>query len=152
MRKDSRLSSALHIVLHLGDADGPITSETLAKSMQTNPVVVRRMMAGLRERGIVTSEKGHGGGWRLVCDLENVTLRDIYEALAAPDCIALTLRDEAATCLVERAVNIALKEAFDDAEALLLSRFDGVTLAALKASVQELYDRIDDKNGAAGHV
>jgi DNA-binding IscR family transcriptional regulator len=47
--------------------------------MQTNPVVVRRIMAGLRDRGYVRSEKGHGGGWQIACDFGAVTLRDIYD-------------------------------------------------------------------------
>jgi DNA-binding IscR family transcriptional regulator len=47
----------------------------------TNPVVLRRTMAGSREQGYVRSEKGHGGGWTLACDLSAMTLRDIYDAL-----------------------------------------------------------------------
>ncbi len=35
----------------------PVTSEVLAKAMGTNPVVVRRVMSGLREQGYVRSEK-----------------------------------------------------------------------------------------------
>ena len=81
MRRDSRLSGVLHVLLHMAEDDTPKTSETLARAMSTNPVVVRRIMAGLREQGLVSSEKGHGGGWRIACDLTKVTLRDIYEAL-----------------------------------------------------------------------
>ena len=50
-----------------------MTSEMLARAMGTNPVVIRRLMAGLRERGFVQSEKGHGGGWTIACDLAAVT-------------------------------------------------------------------------------
>lgn len=42
-------------------------------------------------------------------------------------------RREAPGCLVEQAVNAALGQAFEDAEALLLSRLGQVTLAALSA-------------------
>ena len=49
--------------------------EVLAKAMHTNPVVLRRVMAGLRDRGFVRSEKGHGGGWTLARDLSEITLR-----------------------------------------------------------------------------
>ena len=74
----------------------------------------------MREQGYVRSEKGHGGGWTLACDLTKVTLRDIYIALGSPSLLAIGNRTEMPGCLVEMAVNAALNQAFDDAEALLL--------------------------------
>ncbi|WFU24282.1 Rrf2 family transcriptional regulator [Bradyrhizobium sp. CB1717] len=131
MKRDSRLSGVLHVLLHMAQQPGPFTSETLAKAMDTNPVVIRRIMAGLRELGYVRSEKGHGGGWTLACDLSKVTLRDVYTALGSPSLLAIGNRTEAPDCLVEQAVNAALDQAFQDAEALLLARLGEVTLARL---------------------
>ena len=133
MRRDSRLSGVLHVLLHMAEHEGPMTSETLAKAMQTNPVVIRRVMAGLRDAGYVRSEKGHGGGWTLACDLGAVTLRDVYNALGHPALLSIGNRTESPGCLVEQAVNAALSDAFREAEALLLARFETVTLAALSA-------------------
>ena len=133
MRRDSKLSSVLHVLLHMAEHDVPVTSEMLAKAMVTNPVVVRRVMAGLRERGYVRSEKGHGGGWTLACDLSRLSLRDVYEALGEPSLLAIGNRTESSGCLVEQVVNAALGRAFDDAETLLLARFGAVTLAQLSA-------------------
>lgn len=133
MKKDSRLSGVLHVLLHMAEASGPITSEALARAMGTNPVVVRRIMAGLREQGYVRSEKGHGGGWTIAADLATVTLRDIYAALGEPELLAMGNRAEMPGCLVEQAVNAALGDAFAEAEAFLLRRFGEVTLAALSA-------------------
>lgn len=110
-----------------------MTSEHLAQAMGTNPVVVRRVMAGLRDDGLVRSEKGHGGGWTVARDPATVTLRDIYEALGAPELFALGHRSEAPDCLVEQAVNVAMDDAFARARALLLARLGDVTLAALGA-------------------
>lgn len=136
MRRDSRLSGVLHVLLHMAQHEGPLTSEHLAKAMDTNPVVIRRAMAGLREQGYVRSEKGHGGGWTLVCDLSKVTLRDIYSALGSPSLLAIGNRTESPGCLVEEAVNAALDRSFQDAEALLLARLGEVTLATLSADVR----------------
>jgi DNA-binding IscR family transcriptional regulator len=133
MRRDSRLSGVLHVLLHMAEHDGPMTSDMLAKAMSTNPVVVRRIMAGLRDDGYVRSEKGHGGGWVLARDLADVTLRDVYEALGCPALLAMGHRTEQPGCLVEQAVNAALDTAFRDAEALLISRLGDVTLARLSA-------------------
>ncbi len=121
----------------MAEAPGPMTSEDLGRVMQTNPVVIRRIMAGLRDQQLVSSEKGHGGGWTLSCDFNAVTLRDIYEALGSPEIFAMGNRSESPGCLVEAAVNKALDGAFEDAEALLMARFDGVTLAALSKDFHE---------------
>jgi DNA-binding IscR family transcriptional regulator len=137
MKRDSRLSGVLHVLLHMAEQGRPATSETLAKAMQTNPVVIRRIMAGLRERGYVRSEKGHGGGWTLACDLSKLTLRDVYEALGEPSLLAIGNRTETPGCLVEQAVNAVLGRTFDEAEAMLLSRLGAVTLAALSADFHE---------------
>lgn len=136
MKKSSKFSDVLHILLHMAASTEAVTSETLSKAMQTNPVVIRRMMAGLRERGYVHSEKGHGGGWELSCDLTKVTLLDIYTATESPALIAMSNRNEDSTCQIERAVTVATRDAFEKAEALLLERFQGVTLAKLQASIK----------------
>ncbi|MNS58015.1 putative HTH-type transcriptional regulator YwnA [compost metagenome] len=121
----------------MAEAPGPMTSEDLGRVMQTNPVVIRRIMAGLRDQQLVSSEKGHGGGWTISCDFNAVTLRDIYEALGSPEIFAMGNRSESPGCLVEAAVNKALDGAFEDAEALLMARFGGVTLAALSKDFHE---------------
>jgi DNA-binding IscR family transcriptional regulator len=152
MKRDSRLSGVLHILLHMVQQDRPITSEVLAKAMDTNPVVIRRIMAGLRGAGYVRSEKGHGGGWTLACDLTKVTLRDIYNALDCPSLLAIGNRTEAPGCLVEQAVNAALSKSFDAAEALLLARLGEVTLAMLNADVSgRLADRGHAERADIGH-
>lgn len=133
MKRDSRLSGVLHVLLHMTVQQGPVTSEVLAKTMGTNPVVIRRILAGLRDNGYVRSTKGPGGGWTLACRLSGVTLRDIYTALGCPSLLAMGNRTESPGCLVEQAVNATLTEAFDDAEALLLARLGDVTLAVLSA-------------------
>ena len=131
MRADSRLSATLHALLHMAEQGRAMTSAELALCMNTNAVVVRRTMAGLREAGLVRSEKGHGGGWTLAGDLSSVTLRQIYDALGAPRLLAICIHLENPTCLVEQAVNRALGAAFRDAETMLVARLGDVTLAAL---------------------
>ena len=137
MRRDSRLSGVLHVLLHMAQQPGLSTSEVLARAMETNPVVLRRIMAGLRDHGYVASEKGHGGGWKLSCDLAKVTLRDIYDALGCPSLLAIGYRTESPGCLVEQAVNAALGKTFREAEELLLAGLGEVTLAQLVTDVQK---------------
>lgn len=131
MKRDSRLSSVLHALMHMTEQEGPVTSEHLAQCLGTNPVVVRRTMGFLREAGIVTSGRGHAGGWRISGDLSAVTLRQLHAALGEPALLAIGNRNEAPECLVEQTVNAALEGTFAEAEALLLARFGEITLADL---------------------
>lgn len=125
----------LHILLHMAEKVIPTTSDALAKAMDTNPVVIRRIMAGLRDQGLVQSEKGHGGGWTLSCDVSKVTLRDIYAALGSPSLFAIGNRTEEPDCLIEQSVNANLDHALRDAEELLLSRLGDITLEMLRVDV-----------------
>lgn len=135
MKSNSQLSLTLHLLLHMADTKEPVTSQALAAAMNTNAVVVRRTMAGLREHGLVHSRKGHHGGWLLKGNLPSMTLRDVYLALGSPPLLALNHRTENPLCVVEQAVNTALDSAFRDAEALLLTRFGEVTLATLQSAM-----------------
>ena len=137
MKRDSRLSNILHALLHMADhqarTGAPMISDQLAVCLSTNPVVVRRTMAGLREQGLVVSEKGHGGGWRLARPLDQVSLGQVHAALGEPGLFPETPPVEANGCLVEAAVNDALAETYAAARALLIARLNEITLADLAA-------------------
>lgn len=150
MRCDTKLSSVLHILHHLAAQTSPITSAKLSQMLSTNAVVIRRIMSGLRQQGYVQSEKGHGGGWTLSCELSQVTLRDIYVALGSPSLLAIGNRTESPDCLVEQAVNAALQQTFDDAEELLLSRFDEITLSSLSADYRTRSIARDNSSTCSG--
>lgn len=133
MKLDSRLSSVLHVLLHMAERDGPLTSEVLARCVGTHPVVVRRTMGLLRNEGIVAADRGHGGGWRISTDLSKLTLRQLHDALGEPTILAIGIRNETPGCLVEQTANAALERTFEEAEALLLERLGDITLADLAA-------------------
>lgn len=131
MKRDSRLSTVLHALLHMAEHEGPMTSEAIGECLGANPVVVRRTLGLLREAGLVTAERGHAGGWRVSADLSSVTLLQLHAALGESATLAIGNRNEAPECLVEQSVNAALDQVFADVEALLLARFAEVTLADL---------------------
>ena len=132
MRHDGRLSRMLHVLLHMEEQQRPMTSDEIAGMLGTNPALVRRTLAGLREGGYVVSERGHGGGWTLGRPLVEMTLRDVYEAVGAPEIFALGLADDQPQCLVEQAVNTALRQTLDEARALLLRRFSEIRVSDLR--------------------
>jgi len=131
VRNDSRLSRMLHVLLHMARHDGPMTSETIARMLGTNPVVVRRTMAGLRDAGYVRSEKGHGGGWSIAMDLTEVSLLDVHRAVGGPRIFAIGSEHPDPGCAVEKVVNEAVEDAMREAETLLVRRLGEISLAEL---------------------
>ncbi|MEL7720274.1 Rrf2 family transcriptional regulator [Citromicrobium bathyomarinum] len=130
---DARLSRMLHLLIHMDRMDGPLTSDAAAIMLGTNPVVIRRTMAGLRDAGYVRSVKGHGGGWSLTAKLDDITMLDVHRALGENRIFALGPADPDPACLVEQAVNSSLESAMREAEALLLERLADVSLADIAA-------------------
>jgi Rrf2 family protein len=131
VRTDRRLSRMLHVLLHMARHDKPLTSEHIGKMLATNPVVVRRTMAGLRRAGFVRSEQGQGGGWTLAAALTDVSLLDVYQAVGSPALISIQVKGPGEECAVARVVDAALAESMREAESLLLDRFARTTLADL---------------------
>lgn len=99
---------------------GATTSKTIALMLHTNPVVVRRTMAALRESGYVKSTGGPGGGWALACDLDALTVRNVYESIGHIAPFVIGPADDNQMCPVEAAVNHHINEALGSAEQSLL--------------------------------
>lgn len=80
-----RFTMAAHMLGMLAcserEAKGSLTSESMARSIQTNPVVVRRLLRDLARAGLVETKRGVGGGVSLARGPEEITLRDVYEAV-----------------------------------------------------------------------
>ncbi|WP_119165621.1 RrF2 family transcriptional regulator [Algihabitans albus] len=131
MRQDNRLSRVLHALLHLDEMDGPATSQQIAQMLQTNAAVVRRTMSGLREAGIVTSTKGHGGGWSLARPLDQITLLGIYEALGSPQLFAIGNDDDNPSCLLAKSAYAATNEALASARRQFEQSLGRITVAQL---------------------
>lgn len=137
MRNDGRLSRMLHVLIHMARHDGPMTSDTIARMLGTNPVLIRRTMAGLRNAGYVRSEKGHGGGWVIAADLKTVTLLDVHHAVGGPRLFAIGIEHPEPGCQVAAVVNEAVSDALQEAERLLVERLASISLAALVETFDE---------------
>ncbi|MBL1419804.1 MAG: Rrf2 family transcriptional regulator [Alphaproteobacteria bacterium] len=146
---DRRLSRLAHGLIHMSQHEGVATSQSIAKMFGTNPVVVRRMMAGLRKDGIVGSQKGHGGGWMLTKKLENISLLDIHQALGNSNLVSINLTNEQPQCLVVQAVNDALEKSIIEAKTLLYKRFAEISLADIAGSFENKKQNLTENQKTA---
>lgn len=151
MSRDSRLSVTLHLLLHMENEDGAVTSEALGPLARTNPVVVRRIMGKLREAGLVTAAKGHGGGWALARPLEKITLGDVYAALDI-SLFGIARPEASPRCLLERAANGAVADALDEAERLMTKALARVSLRDLITTATHMPGGHKLTNKGASHV
>ena len=82
MAKSQRFPMATHILMVLAFMkDQYLSSDKIAKSVQTNPAAIRRIMAQLHQAGWIESTVGAGGGSRLAVEPVSISLRDVYEAV-----------------------------------------------------------------------
>lgn len=128
MPRDSRMSRLLHVLIHMDRHVQQPTSEQISKMLGTNPVVVRRMMTGLRKAALVTAERGHSGGWRLNKPLSGISLLSVYEAIGSPAIFNIGPGSENPECYVEQAVDERMRMTMTEAEALLRDRFATVSV------------------------
>ncbi|NKZ00404.1 Rrf2 family transcriptional regulator [Nocardiopsis alborubida] len=132
MSANSRLTIAAHALTWIGlyqrRGHEVATSEQIATSANTNPVVIRRLLAELRRAGLVVSRRGAGAGWMLSRDLAAITLLDVHQAVEPGPVFALHRATPDPGCVVGRGIGPALSAVYDDVEAALRRELAGTTL------------------------
>ncbi len=76
----SRFSVAVHILSLISLSKSPCTSEFIAESVNTNPVIIRRIIGNLKKAGFVQVKAGTGGTY-LCKELDEISLLDVYRAV-----------------------------------------------------------------------
>jgi Rrf2 family protein len=137
MSANSRMTVGIHIlsfmVLWEQKHSEPATSERIAASVNTNPVVIRRLLGLLKGADLVESERGVSAGWRLAKRPEAITLRDIYHAVENAPLFGLHAVPPNRNCPIGRGVQPALKKIYGALEEQLRGRLSKITLAQVFA-------------------
>ncbi|GLS86634.1 transcriptional regulator [Cypionkella aquatica] len=135
MKHNGKLALALHSLGHLALSQTPMTSEAIAAQNQTHPVVVRRVLGRLRAAGLLQSEKGHAGGWRLARPAAQISVADVYAAIDEPF-LSLQLPKAPPECGIVAAMQTLVSAAMTEAEAVLHSHFARQSIADLAQAMQ----------------
>ena len=136
MAANTRFAVAIHALGMLAFGDElNVTSDDVAKSVRTNPVVVRRLLAQLTRRGLVTVKLGAGGGAQLARSPEQITLADIYRALDEGPLFQVPLLGETHECAVGRNVGPILTGVLLNAEKGLMAELQTLPLADVRGKV-----------------
>lgn len=116
MSANSRFAVAVHLLTSLAWLDGVHTSEELAESVRTNPVVVRRLLHRLVEAGIVHAQPGRRGGFRLAKSTRAIRLDAVWRAVEADGMFAVHENREVKRCPVSCGIKGVLRSLFSEAE------------------------------------
>jgi len=109
MAANSQFSMALHILVMLARSEGEnIKSECLAASVNTNAVVIRRVLGQLGHASLVASQTGAAGGTRLIKRSDEIRLADIYRAVSCGEVFALHPKGVNQDCPVGRNIEAIL--------------------------------------------
>ena len=111
--------------------EGRNTSEYLGKSINTNPVVVRRILSTLREAGYVKSQPGVGGGISLVKPADSITMLDVYELFEADELFPMHTNPPAQQCPSGGTIQPILKPIYDEARHAVCNVLVKTTIAQL---------------------
>ncbi len=128
---------AVHVLAMLAyKQDGGVTSELIASSVNTNPVVIRRLMAALRAADLIETQKGAGLGSQLTRPPKKITLADIYRAVETGEPFSFPGSEPNVKCPVGANIQHALESVFESAQSALERELKKKTLADILESVQ----------------
>jgi Rrf2 family protein len=126
---NTQFAIAIHALTLLALAEGAQeTSTEMASSVNTNPAFLRRVLGDLSRAGLVESQPGARGGWRLRRAPEAITLREIFRAVDERHLLAMHHHPNP-DCPVGAVIQTTLETYFGEAEAAFEQTLAGRTLA-----------------------
>lgn len=120
---------AVHVLTLMAWADEePLKSDHVAESVNTNPVVIRRMLCELAESKLVVSQTGSMGGSRLARQPEEITLLDIYQAVESRGVFSLHRHPPNPDCPVGVNIGTVLNDVLDEVDSAVERVLANITL------------------------
>jgi DNA-binding IscR family transcriptional regulator len=137
MAANSLLAGAVQVLCFIAYAgEESVNAEHAARSLKTNPVVVRRLLKLLEAKGLVTIHHGRHGGVSLNGDTSEISLQDIRDAVEG-DSPLFTLRERGnPRCPVNRAMQELLPAVFSAADSAVADALNRTKLKALMDKIE----------------
>jgi Rrf2 family protein len=133
---------AVHVLAVLGYKQGEhVTSSLLAKSVNTNPVMVRRLLLALQRAQLVETRKGTGVGSRLSRSPARISLDEVFRAVEEEDPFIMPRNKPNRACPVGNCIQIAISEVFGSARKALEQDLSKTTLADVLNTVESCCSR-----------
>ena len=132
MTGNSRFAVSVHILAYLAyRQNAAVPSAEIAGSVDTNPVVIRRLLSALVKARLVTAQKGATGGFALAVVPAKISLRDLYRAVEPHPTHGLSHFAPNTKCPVGAKIQSILETAFVKAQASMEAELAHITLASI---------------------
>jgi DNA-binding IscR family transcriptional regulator len=123
---------AVHVLAVLAHKQGDgVSSALLAASVNTNPVIIRRLLLALQTAKLVETRKGAGFGSRLSRSAAHINLAEVFRAVERDEPFVLPHRQANGECPVGHGIQAALERVFASARAALERDLARTTLAGI---------------------
>ena len=137
MASNSQFAVAVHILAMLAsNSEENMKSEWIAGSVNTNAVVIRRLLCDLRQSNLVVSQKGASGGTKLAKKAEEITLSDIYAAVSPGEVFSLNRQKPSQDCPVGKNIESVLCHLQKDIDHAIEAKLDLHTLADIIRAIE----------------
>lgn len=133
-----KFSVSIHILLFVEcfKNEYKITSDLIASSVKTNPVVIRKLMCLLKNAGLIIIYAGTGG-IELTRKPSLITFLDIYRAVnTIKDGGLFKVHDGNKECPIAKKINILLADYFYEAQTVLEKKLKSYTLQDLLNNIK----------------
>lgn len=141
MQISSRFTMAIHIfaLVDVFSSETKVTSDFMAGSIGTNPVVVRKLLQQLKAAGLIDVARGTGGV-SVSKSLSSITLLDIYKAVECiPESELFHFHENPnSMCPVGRNIHAVLDPKLDAAQKAFEASLSTTTLADIEKDFQAI--------------
>lgn len=138
MAVNTQFSIAVHIMAGLGDrCDKDTTSSLLARSVNTSPSFVRRVLSKLSKAGLIHTATGKAGSCWLAKDAKNISLLDIYRSVDAPRAFSIHTYPVQKPCAVSCNIKAALEKALDKTQNAMEQSLGEISLASIISDMKK---------------
>ncbi len=122
-------------------ADENVKSEYLAESVNTNAVVIRRLLCQLSQANLVASQTGAAGGTRLAKSADDINLADVFQAVSRSEIFALHPNTPNQDCPVGKNIEAILCNLQKEIDAAIGEKLK-------KYSLRDILEKIENENAA----
>lgn len=138
MAATSQFAIAVHVLALLakGGAEN-VKSDCVAKSVNTNPVVIRRLLCSLSQAKLVVSQTGGTGGTRLARSPAEIRLSEVYRAISGGEVFALHRQTPNQNCLIGRNIQAVLENLQTEIDQAVECKLAEFTLQNILDSVEQ---------------
>ncbi|WP_328891641.1 MULTISPECIES: Rrf2 family transcriptional regulator [unclassified Streptomyces] len=138
MSANSRMTIAVHVLtwMSLDRQNNEVaTSDRIAGSVNTNPVVIRRCLGDLRKAGLVQAKRGVGAGWILTREPEETSLLEVYLAVEGGGPFGMHHTPPNPDCPIGFGIRPALQQVYSGLEEQMQQELARTTIADMLRDV-----------------